>query len=438
MYSRKSWNGGWFRGQSPVVHFAMVETNTTARFRVTSDTEENIEVARISPRRWERDLRQVGSVVEFSMYAGESIHVGFGEHTFHTLYVASNPITSVASGAPNVLTFGAGLHEIGPGFDIQHGLSTPTIDTVYLAPGALVIGSLNVTKVPSDTKEVKILGSGILSGAFASWEDVKKLTWADQRKFQLVHTDVGPNVAHGLLVDGPTFLASPKFNFVLSMKRPKEFRHLRILSPWTYNTDFGNIGTSEGPDFAAHRCFFLNGDDCAKVEQGVGRFTACVFGGRNAALVGFGPGYYAEQERLSVVSDCDVILQDIGLQGSPIRARVDSPPGKTTGGQCYESIRVDGPVDRLFDLQIKDTGWGYDAPGELYGKVEGVSFENIVLTGGQRYRSIVRGVSPSQTMGTPNRPLLFRNVRIDGVLVTNENASDHFDVGPFAHVDFRR
>jgi len=453
-YGRRSVDWQYSPKQIPYVHWATIGIEHSARVRVTDVNPTSATTAfNFQPSRYATRVVTSGNEAEFTIERGQNLAIVTDNQVVDTLFVFANPPAEQAPALsdPDTLHFLAGESFIG------FRRIAPNIRTVYFHPGSWVIGTLNLTDALA-VGTVKIRGPGVLSGEFEDWENVRYLPFSATRPYMLIHTDQAPPgpLNNPVLIDGPTLVASPFYNLELGAVRGlKTIRNVHILSPWTYNTDAFNVGTHA----EIRNCFAFNNDDtipgeyaktAAPTDSLALEVSECVFGGRNSFLIGY--GYFNNVATGHArITNCDILMQRLRLASNdygyiPFRAQVDAAPtGVIVENQIYKDIRIDGSVERLFDLRLDQTQWGWNDPafpdvnGEdppnapIYGNIRAILFENIELTGTQWTKSEIHGYNSANNVTNVE----FRNLVINGTRVTSANYLTFFNVGPTVQVRFQ-
>jgi hypothetical protein len=436
-------------GGSPGVHWVTVGVESTVRLRLRRlPAASPIRSVRVLPASYgiEARLDATATEVELELRQGQTVYVETDEQDFETLFLFANPPRPPVPAGPGVVYFGPGVHELGRDYHPPAGTHT-----LYIDGGAWVSGSIDVSV--SGGPVFRLLGPGVLSGDFDTHEaclyvdgdPAQPRPYEELVDWSLVHTNAGDTVAHDVEVIGLTLVASPFYNFHLSGAQRKRFAHVHLLSPWTYNTDGFNAGT----DVTVEDSFVFNNDDTIHAEytyRGPVEVRRSVFGGRNAFLVGY--GYFTGNRPARALAEgVELILQRNRI---PFRAEVDARPPRTPGvldpstdvvieGETFRDIRIDGRTDMLVRLVVEHTPWGFEGvgTGPAYGNLRDIAFEHLEVLARPARRSVIRGAGPSDTVGSPEAPIVFLDLRIAGVLVTEANAAEYFDIGPYAHVAFR-
>ena len=283
-------------------------------------------------------------------------------------------------GDPNVVYFGPGVHRPGP-------ITLKDHSTLYIAPGAIVYGSLS-----GSPKNARVLGRGILDGQYA-------------------HRLVRLQDAEDVEVSGVMLRNGRGWQNTLTNCRKVTYRNVKVIS-------FGNSGDGIDPvgsrDVTIDNCFFRCTDDCVaikslKVGQNVENVqvlncTMVGFACADGITVGFETNGPTMRSILAL--NCDVVLSRGGNavgRHSAFSVIADGP-GWVTDVR-FENIRVEENVDRLFELHVtdgaayvkglpghikgvrlKDIAWEVQKPILLVGLdanhlVEDVVFENCTVAG---------------------------------------------------------
>lgn len=163
------------------------------------------------------------------------------------------PETDVPSPDDETVTwFGPGVHTLNE--DIEKPFQPENGHTLYLAPGAFVNGSLDV----SYRKHVKILGRGILNGSI--WK---------KNAFRCALAAYG---AEDLLVDGPTFMGHPA-GTTGTHGEDYVFRRFKVVA-FGENTD----GINMTKNIQVSDVFLFCNDDRLRLQDGCNgaRIQRCV------------------------------------------------------------------------------------------------------------------------------------------------------------------
>ncbi|MFM8702817.1 MAG: hypothetical protein ACKOHG_02940, partial [Planctomycetia bacterium] len=147
----------------------------------------------------------------------------------HPLFIfADPPETDVPARGPGVHFFGPGVHDIGPHYAVKGG------ETVYLAPGAVVRGTLTARGA-----NVRICGRGVLSGELLQEEWIRHKRGFVAKPEDARGHGIAPMVWNAAwlgstTVEGITIIDSPSYN--LNLTGRFTVRNVKLLS-WNYSTD---------------------------------------------------------------------------------------------------------------------------------------------------------------------------------------------------------
>lgn len=348
----------------------------------------------------------------------------------HPLFLFANPPEEdvPAEGAPGVHYFGPGVHDIGFQYRVAAG------ETVYLAGGAMVFGSLFY-----EGDGVRILGRGILSdrklmlervqSALAEKAAGKANAWDlnhDRMYRDKWATIYGEVEGDGALVEGITIIESP-FYMVRTHGAHTVFRNLKLMSD-LYN----NNGIVAGTDHKILDCFFKVEDDVFCWMSPISETRNCVIWKQdNSCVVQLGYGYaYATYGH--VFADNWVIMDRTTVQ---IQARglfgLAASIGTRFTDCRIENLKVWGDVLNFLaiDNWNRPTPWAAVPDGEVtLGPVE-LTFQNVEITGSEEgsywgpdmadlENSPMRSRLRTENEGTIH--IVLENVRIDGKRLTSD------------------
>lgn len=141
----------------------------------------------------------------------------------HPLFIfADPPEKDVPAKGPGVHFFGPGVHDIGPHYAVQGG------ETVYLAPGAVVRGTLTARGA-----NVRVCGRGILSGELLQEEWMRHKRGFVARPKDARGHGIAPMVWNdawlgSTIVEGITIIDAPSYN--LNLTGRYAVRNVKLLS----------------------------------------------------------------------------------------------------------------------------------------------------------------------------------------------------------------
>jgi len=176
-----------------------------------------------------------GGVIEFTLKQPQHVVITLDGSYQGVLVLSANPPAAVPEPKSVSHFFGPGVHRIGHHVPLQSG------DDVYLAEGAMVVGSFSLDHV----ENVNIRGRGLLAlGEFPHQED-----------YRVFRGEATRNV----LIEGITVCDAP--GWIISFwggNANLTVRNVKMVGNWRYNTDGVQTGT-EG--LLVEDCFMQCNDD---------------------------------------------------------------------------------------------------------------------------------------------------------------------------------
>lgn len=160
------------------------------------------------------------------------------------------------SSTPHLLYFGPGIHDVGT-------LQLQTDDSVYIAGGAVVYGSL----IADDADNIRVWGRGVLDGS--------RIQRADKRArggFGCIHFRNSSNInVEGIVLRDPN-----SWGCTLRGCHGVNLSNLKLVGFWRYNSDGIDVWNCQ--DVLVEKCFIRSFDDCFVVRgRGLNiRFKDCV------------------------------------------------------------------------------------------------------------------------------------------------------------------
>ncbi len=285
-------------------------------------------------------------------------------------------------GQPGVRHFGPGVHEAGE-------IRLAAGETLYIAGGAVVKGKV----VAQGAKGVRILGRGILDGS--QWEPWKA-------------TMVSLDRCTDAEVRGLVIRDSPCWTVVPSRCERVTVSDVKILN---YRKNSDGINSVGCKHVAIDDCFVRNYDDSIVVKaldpdmpdpEDI-RVSRCVVW----CDWGFALGMTYEARTKTIRSlrftDCDVI-HAMACRGA---LGVKNGDRAAVSDVRFENIRVEDARVQLLELVIDKDMWSKDAER---GRIQGIVFKDISLTGGRFVRSTLAGHDAEHAV----EDVVFENLRIHG------------------------
>lgn len=301
----------------------------------------------------------------------------------HALHLFGNPPeTDVpAKDAPGVRFFGPGVHRPGR-------IALASDQTLYLAPGAVVYGSVHA----SGAKHLRIAGRGIL--------DVSPFE-RGQGGGAVRLSDCSDVVIEGIVMRDPDEWCCALFGC-----RDASLTNLKLVGLWRYNAD--GIDLCNCQDVKVRDCFVRAYDDALVVKglKGVGgnspdtgsvrnlRFSRCTIWCDWGRAMEIGAETCAPEIADVRFEDCDIIrtthiamdiqhgdraaIHDIRFENIRVEMDERNPPPRMQQrrDEHYDAAPGDY-LPHLLVIEIHGNPYSQDAQR---GTVEKVSFKNIVVT----------------------------------------------------------
>ena len=380
-------------------------------------------------------VRPLSRGVQYSVKDGkiEATFPGCGQYSVELddmhkpLIVFINPEKdyNIDKNDANVMYFGKGVHTIDERIELSDN------QIVFIDEGAVLYGSINA----SCKKNIKVVGYGIL--------DNSKMKRANEiNGCAILAPDVGKDTGNPIFfdrcenveIDGVTIVNSSGWNIYLDGCCDITVNNIKLIGQWRYNAD--------GCDFCnctngtIKNSFLRNFDDCITVKGfklnnklPVENILAenCVLWCDWGKALEVGAETCAPYIKDIVFRDCDII------HGSNIMMDIAQGDGADIDGVTFEDIRLEysgdemvGAIQREEDAEYPNFGkvsvpkplniltgvtmWSIDdycgnlknvrfkdikisaydgisfegckiKPDEKYGKISGISFENITING---------------------------------------------------------
>ena len=337
----------------------------------------------------------------------------------HPLFIfADPPEKDVPAKGPGVHFFGPGVHDIGPHYAVQGG------ETVYLAPGAVVRGTLTARGA-----NVRVCGRGILSGELLQEEWMRHKRGFVARPKDARGHGIAPMVWNdawlgSTTVEGITIIDAPSYN--LNLTGRYAVRNVKLLS-WNYSTD--GVGGSGGPGLVEH-CFCKVNDDVFTLYwPGRTLRNLVIWKQMNQAVFQLGYGYPLAVKDI-LVEKVDIIRDETetqnGHRGIVVLA---ASKGCAFANVRFRDMKVHGDTLNLLaiDNLDQDTPWSQTIEDVTLREIDLV-LERVTVTGtergrwwgpfkdreGQPMRSRLRTAAPGRIR------VRFDDVSIGGVRLESE------------------
>ena len=412
----------WHYGTFPSVNFVTFGTIGSVDVRVTklSGTITSLDV---SPHSKHVPGRLTGGQAIGTLEPNAKLWLTIDGDDANPLFIfADAPKPPVPPGARY---FGPGVRDISPATGNHY---KPVNDEIiYLDGGAWVRGNIDV----SGTRNVRIMGPGVLSGDLWRGEDLLSLPYDQQVLYSMVKGDSAGDAASvsGItIVDGPTNGIWGGANKVSGVK---------MLSPWFYGTD--------AFPFVSHidHTFCFAGDEVfmpafAGYQGEDMTITSCFAGtSNNTVFAGGWWGFESKKGYSTLVDDIDIKTynNDDWVPSAPLLASAfqvwldNSVPSAGYSNQTYQNVRIEGNLPGPL-LSLKHTVYPWGGPYAVnppLGNASNITFKNISLEGTQKYRSEIKG----QDANNGFHNVVLDNVAFGGEVVTPANLARYFDVNAY-------
>jgi len=386
---------------------------------------------------------QTDNVITFSLDRPRKLSIEFNGERFNNLHLFANPLEDNApqSNSRNVLVLEPAIHRAD---DIYRLLGTPkldghTKDVIYFAPGLHYIEE-TVLRIPSGTT-VYIAGGAIVVGSLVC-EHVENIVirgrgilyLSDFHRFSAFH-GVRIVFSKNIAVEGIILLDPPHYSIYIGKSE-----HIRICNFKSFSTR----GWSDGIDLMASShieiddVFLRTSDDCIAVYgtrwdfYGDTRHVSV----RNSILWAdvahpLMMGTHGNHQRDGDVIE-NILFENIDIlehhepQLNYWGAMAIKSGGKNTiRNVIYDNIRVEEfELGQLIDIRVI---WNKDynpVPGK---RIENITFRNIKYNGANMNPNRIYGYDDERTVVG----VRFVNLRINDKLIMNAEQGN-FDINGFA------
>ena len=411
----------WHYGTYPTANFLTFGTTSTVNVRVTR-LAGPITTVDASPHSKNFPVQVTGGQAIVTLAQNSKAWITINGDDANPLFIfADAPKPVVPSGATY---FGPGITTVSaPGNHYKPANN----EVIYIDGGAWVRGNIDVT----GTRNVQIMGPGVLSLDLWKGEDLAALPYNQQILYSGIKGDSAGNAA---TVSGITILDTPSNGI---WGGANNVHGVKLITPWFYGTD--------AFPFVSHidHTFCFGGDEVFMPAyagyQGENMTVTSCFAGTSNNTV-FAGGWWGFESRpcfSTLVDDIDIQTYNnddwvppAPLLASAIQIWLDNNSASFGySNQTYQNIRIEGNVAGPL-LSLKNTvypftgGFQFNPP---LGNAYNITFKNITLEGTQKYHSEVLGWDGSN--GFHN--VVLENLRINGTLVNSSNYSNYLDLNAF-------
>ena len=385
------------------LYFLNFEAGKHRKISVTADTDDFwAKGVEVQPWRLGIRPRRQGRTITFELKGPAQISISRpGDYLgdAEMLYLFANPPEQHPPVAAE-----AGLRYFGPGVH-RENIDAATGDAIYLAPGAVVFGSLNVWGVD----RVKVFGRGVIvyDGPQNPADDDG---WMHKRNWHCIVMDN----AHDISIEGITCVVRSR-TWQIQMKDSRRivFDNIKVIGANTGNANADGMDWLGGGDTTVRNSFLRAADDVFALQtswEGYGPVAFAVQGSQvtniltennvlstsisNVVRAGW-PEKNFEGGNFTM-RHSDVLHMGLGGCGIPFALMElwADPNGRgQSSGFHFSDIRLDDwyslvqlrqPTPGIHDVTFTDVG-GLELPSRVpsvvSGHVEGVRFDNIVTAG---------------------------------------------------------
>jgi hypothetical protein len=409
---------GWHRGKHPSVNFATFGTTGPVQVRLTR-LAGAIGNVQISPKSKAIVAGIRGGQAVFTLNQNDKAWITVDGDDANPIFIyADPPKPAVPQGAEY---FGPGVHEIG------HLHPAPDGGAIYLDGGAWVKGNIDLR----GRRGVRILGPGVLSGELWTGESVLSLPWEKQRDYFMISGDTADGDADNHL-EGITIVNAPSYNTFHSLQR---IYGVKLISPWFGSTDGFYLTPSPSQTVMVDQCFAFVGDDVFFPRDNfMGNMilqNSFVSSSNNNI---FCLSYWAgplNHEFTTLARNIDI---KVCPENAVFQCVIDGRESKLgVKNHIYEEIRIEGDLNdncRLFWIENRPYPWG-DTQNSSEGNASNLWFRDITVEGRQNLPvRKSRIIGKDATNGI--RDVVFENLTIAGVQITETNSDEYFEINPWA------
>ena len=394
---------------TPVMHaaannyFLNFEAGRKVKVAVTADRDDFwAQGVEIEP--WRLNIRPVkeGRTIRFVLDGPVKISIGRPDDFLGNadlLFLFANPkeTDTRTAAAPGVRYFGPGVH--------TENIDAASGDMIYLAPGAVVFGALNLWGV----EHVRVLGRGVIVYDGPQNPDDDE-GWMHKRNWHCIVMDNARDIS----IEGITCVTrSRTWQIQMKDSRDVHFTNVKVIGANRRNANADGMDWLGGGETTVKDSFFRAADDIFSMEgswEGYGPAAFAVEGHpvtnisvedsvlstsiSNVVRAGW------PQKRFEgggfTMKNSDVLHAGIGGCGIPFALMEiwADPNGRGRSGNFnFENIRLEHwysftqlmePVDGITGVRFQDV-FGIEepakVPSELRGSVHDVSFDNVGSSG---------------------------------------------------------
>lgn len=407
--------------QTEIASFANFDYSGKVRREINST--KPIQDVIVRPKSYQIDFDVHGNTIQFDLDRPCQVVVEVnGWH--HALHIFANPLEEnrPEPDAPGVHYFGPGIHEIGK-FFIQSG------ETVYIAGGAVVYGSINAV----NAHDIQVKGRGIL--------DASKLGRFDADQMIALRNCDNVKLEGIILRDANVYAVTP------TNCQNVHMNNLKVIGLWRYNSDGIDICNSQ--HVLVEDCFVRSFDDSLVVKglntpHPEGRDTSivdvvfrnCVVWNDWGRALEIGAETRVDEIRDIVFENCDVlhyVHRALDIQHCD-RAFIHNVRFENIRVEdaITEGARIENPeydpgnaseVGTLIELVIYKMMYSQD---ETRGRIKDVIFKDISVAAPETPRSNFYGYDEKHQV----EDVTIENLAVNGRKVTSIEEAQ-FNLNPY-------
>ena len=387
-----------------------LNTQTFAYF--DSDFKQKIEVmvtklkgtftnARIRPTSYGIAFTRNEKSITFFLDKPRKLSIEFDEDIYHNLCLFANSVevNPPKEGDPNVKYFGPGYHEAG-------NLTLNSNETIYIAGGAIVRGSIRGTGISN----AAVKGRGVLMNGGVRIDNAENIT-----------------------IEGIIFIDSPGWTIVPNQVNNSVIRDVKLINK-TISSDGADPSGCQNLVF--DDVFFRIPDDCISIKamsrSGVTKpnldmmIKNCIFWSDAAHCILIGPeGNGTSTERVTI-SNCDFLeCQYTGKDYWGVIA-ITNGDNMLIKDILVENCRIeDFSFSNLVAFRIEENIWTRLGPG---GAIKNVVFRNVSYNGKSTNPNYIKGFDATRNVDG----VIFENLTINGKRILSAEQGG-FEIGAFTN-----
>jgi len=417
-------DGGF--GTEPLGHMSFVSFDSDFSKRIDVKVEKidgTIRFAKIRPESAAINYTLEGNKIEFSLTEPTKISVEMNGNLLNNLMVFANSLeTDIPDSTDADLHyFGPGIHKIGE--DGRGTLSVVSNETVYIAGGAIVYGTIKIID-PSykAITNVTIKGRGILSGSMFDSHPYNHPEHGSTSP--LIHL----NIVNDAKIEGIILHNTVKWNVHMHYCKRIDLTDLKIMS-WTINSD--GIDPQVSSDIRIDNCFVRNHDDCVSIKLSWFGGGIQSLGARNISIENC--LFWTDQGRAVLIgpelaSTSDKVVEDIIVRNTDILYTENYTSQDTDWAKgvlaincgddaivrniLFEDIRIDklGSETNLITINMVKTPYS----GSEGNRVENIRFNRVSLNSKPTLNNFIQGFSADRMISG----VYFTDLMIEGSYIS--------------------